>query len=98
MRAGDKSELALLRSREDSLLQAVRLVFPSHTSLNTHKSITNLHAAVIRLIRLSGYIEIPNNDRNDHSQHNLCKILAAANTSAYSKSNHLLSHARMAYE
>lgn len=97
--ARSESELALLRSREDGLsyiifssdAKALRAIF-------TYKSIPHLHCALIGLLRVGGDVEVPDDHSDSHSQDDLGKVLASADTSTNPEGDQLLGHTRLTHQ
>lgn len=74
-------------------VQQTVLGIAHHTG--TYKCIAHLHGALVCLFGVGNDVEILHNGRNNHSHHDLGKVLAAAQTRANSEWDGMLHHAAL---
>ncbi len=97
--ARSEGELALLGSREDGLsYNIVSSDAIALTAIFTHKSISHLHGTLISLLRVGGDVEVPDDHSDSHSQDDLGKVLATADTSTNPERDQLLGHTRSTHQ
>lgn len=60
--------------------------------LTTYKSITNFHAALVRLRCEGRDVEVPHNGSDDKLEHHICEVLPAAHPRPDTKGHHMLGH------